>query len=323
MKIDENVVACITGGADGIGFALAQVLICNGASVALVDIRKEALENAQHKLMVMGKINVDKISTHVLDVRNREKIRDVLEEILQAHGGRISILFNSAGVFGGSGIDRLTYEDFDRVIDINLKGTVNMCKELFPVLTREHEAYIVNISSLDGLIAMPGALSYVTSKFAITGFTRALSMDLQLLSPNIHVASVHPGFVSTDIIKNNSAFLDPMAMVGAVREDLGEKIQAFMTPETIHQFQLKMSSTTPLRAAEQILNGMYWNRTRIVVGNDAMILDWIARVFPSALHHQFVFMPTLLVTMLAVRLIGKVQLVLVVFLLIVRRRLLH
>lgn len=300
MKIDTSTVACITGGADGIGLAIAKEFLQQGASVALLDVRAEVLESV--KLDLCNTFSKHKLSAHKLDVRGRENIPVVLEEILHAHGNRISVLVNCAGVVGGLGIPTIQHEDFDRVIGINLTGTFNMCKALFPVLAKEKEAYIVNISSLDGLIAMPRALSYVTSKFAVTGFTKALCMDLSLEAPNVRVASVHPGFISTNMIQNNHT------AIAGMLADLPDKAKQHVTVEAINRMAYHMSSTTPQQCAKQIMRGMYWNQRTILVGNDTLLLDLVNRLIPSAMQNPFVFAPVLGTIVALVRFIGKPQL---------------
>lgn len=295
MKIDSSSVVCITGGGDGIGLALGRVFLGQGARVALVDIRPVDLSKLN-----LSEDDLGRVSAHVLDVANRQQVPEVLQQVLGQHGNRVSVLVNCAGVFGGSGIDKMAYEDFDRVLNINLNGTVTMCREFFPVLRREKEAYIVNLSSMDGLVAMPGALSYVTSKFAVTGFTKALEMDLAIIAPHVHVASVHPGFVSTNIIQNNAEHID----VKTFNTPKGFEL----TPALVDQFQKRIASTSPAQAAQQIASAMYWNQSRIIVGSDVWIIDWLSRLFPTALSHKLVFPVVLTLVLVAVRLVGKWQL---------------
>lgn len=159
-------------------------------------------------------------------------------------------------------------EHIDTVMNVNVNGVVNMTKLFMPLLKEEKEAYIVNVSSLEGIMAIPGDIMYCTSKYAVRGFSEALMLDNALTQQNVRVCVVHPGFVQTDMIKNNAALVNP----NALHVEGYERFTKMITVESISKYFKRIGSTTPAAAATQILNGVRGNKTRVLVGNDCAIL---------------------------------------------------
>ena len=204
-------------------------------------------------------------------------------------------------------------------MNVNVNGVVNMTKLLFPLLKVEEEAYIVNVSSLEGLMAIPGDIMYCTSKYAVRGFSEALMLDNALTQPNVRVCVVHPGFVQTDMIRNNAAMVNP----NALHVKGYERFTKMVTVDSISKYFKRIGSTTPKAAANQILTGVKRNKTRVLVGNDCAILgkrthafgwrhchqlfvlDLIFRIFPRLVYNKFIYFPMLFFVLMGVKLIGK------------------
>lgn len=191
-------VAFITGGANGIGLGIARSLARAGASVALVDIDAEALGRAANEL-----VQVTKVATAVLDVRDRAAWARVAEEV-EEKLGPVSILVNNAGVAGGAPAERLTYELWDWGMGINLNGVINGVQTFLPqIVARGAGGHIVNVASGAGLFVGPNGVLYCTAKFAVVGMSEAL--DYELRSQGIGVSLLCPGPVATDIIARTRA----------------------------------------------------------------------------------------------------------------------
>jgi len=301
LWIGPKHVVVVTGGADGIGRAVAVECLNRGASVAIVDVRQSALDNTKTALAPLCTRPGQLFEGYQCDVRDRAAVNKLAAAVV-ARFGKVSVLLNLAGIIGGATMDTCSYEEWDKVIGVNVNGVMTCCKEFLPYLVNEPKACIANMSSLDGLIGMPGALAYIASKHAVTGFSRALQMELAILHPNVSVTCIHPGAVSTNIIDNNSASLVPTALIPkGVEVPKG----MLLTAEQISNRFKAIGSTTPSAAAKQIINGIWWGRTRILVGNDAVILDLIHRVAPSLFHSKYFFYPVLVTVCVGVRFIGR------------------
>lgn len=195
----QDKVAFVTGGASGIGLALAQAAARQGARVAIADIQPEALAKAVHGIESSGgeAIGIQ------LDVRDRAAVYRAADEVQQRFG-RVDLLFNNAGIGdAGTPLDRVSDEFFDWIIGVNLVGVMNVLKAFVPKI-KQHKGggHIVNTSSLAGLVLMPGWNQglYSATKMAVL----ALSLDLRevLQGDKIGVSALCPGLVETNIAKN-------------------------------------------------------------------------------------------------------------------------
>ena len=191
--------AFITGGANGIGFGIAQAFAGAGAKIALADIDEKALEHAREKLN-----KVTDVKTVVLDVRDREGYARIADEV-EADLGPVSLLFNNAGVGGGAPAGKMTYKLWDWGMGINLDGVINGVQTFLPrMIERADGGHIVNTASGAGLaVAGTGAgVLYHTAKYGVVGMAEALAAEL--VDENIGVTVLCPGPVATGIIERTS-----------------------------------------------------------------------------------------------------------------------
>ena len=206
-----------------------------------------------------------KVSQHIVDVSDRTAMQGFVEDVICEHG-RVTHVINNAGVALGGTLKEVSLEEIEWLMGVNFWGVVHGTKLFMPHLEKEAEAHIVNISSLFGFVAPPGQAAYCASKFAVRGFTEVLRHELE--GTNIAVSVVHPGGVRTNIA--NSA---------RIAED------TVHTPDEIERrlkrINRNLSTTTPDRAAEIIINGIKARSPRIIVGPDAQLLSWIQRLFPK------------------------------------------
>ncbi|HEX4950414.1 MAG TPA: SDR family NAD(P)-dependent oxidoreductase [Blastocatellia bacterium] len=257
MNIDRNTVSVITGAASGIGRATALRLAQQGSALAISDVNAKGLQETTEAASAFGV----KVTPFVMDVADKEAMRAFADEVARQHG-RASILLNNAGVALWGTADELSLEDYEWLMGINFWGVVYGTKMFLPLLKQQPEAYILNVSSIFGIIAPVGHSAYVASKFAVRGFTESLRHELH--GTNVRVATIHPGGIKTNIAVN--------AKVGAGATADGHKDGAA-------KFD-KVAATTPEKAAETIVQGILKNKRRIMIGADARALALLQRCVP-------------------------------------------
>jgi len=191
----ENKVAVITGGRRGIGRAIACLFAERGAAVVIADRRAEDAIAAAAGITACGQRAIA-IPT---DVANHQSAQDLIDNTM-AEFGRIDILVNNAGVTRDTLIMRMTEEDWDFVLDVNLKGAWNCCKAAIRPMMKQRYGRIVNISSVSGLAGQAGQTNYSASKAGIIGMSKALAREVA--SRNITVNVVAPGFVPTALTED-------------------------------------------------------------------------------------------------------------------------
>lgn len=258
-------VAVVTGAASGIGRATAELLSREGAKhVAITDVDRAGLEKTAENIRAAG----GDVSTHIIDVSDKDAIYAFADEIAANHGGA-DIVINNAGVAQMAEVEDLTYEDFEWVMNIDFWGMVYGTKAFLPQLQAKGAGHIVNVSSIFGLISVRTQAAYNSAKFAIRGFTEALRLEMK--DTNIGVSCVHPGGIKTNIVRN--ARFQQSTTVGD-REEAKDRFD-------------QLAKTTPAKAALTIVNGIKKNKPRILIGFDARMVDWIQRLLPT--RYGFLF----------------------------------
>jgi len=181
-------VAIVTGGSRGIGRAIVQRLAAEGAKVAFTYIQNKALADE----VAQG----DTIVGFQADVTNFEQAKDLVKQVKERFG-RIDILVNNAGITRDKLLAMMTEKDWDDVIDTNLKGAFNLSKPVVGAMIRQRSGTILNITSISGIVGMPGQVNYSSSKAGMIGFTKALAKEMA--KANITVNAMALGFVETDM----------------------------------------------------------------------------------------------------------------------------
>ena len=264
MKSFKNKVAAITGAGSGIGRALAQALARDGAELAISDIHAARVEETAALLRAQGA----RVSAQVVDVSKREEVYAWAERVVRDHG-KVHLIFNNAGVGHASTLEGTSIEDFEWIMGINFWGVVYGTKAFLPHLRAAGEGHIINLSSIFGVIAVPGNGTYNASKFAVRGFTEALREELDMTGGAVSATCVHPGGIKTNIVRE--ARFDESINGLLVRDAEAGKAQfeaSFMT--------------TPEKAARVILDAVRKNKRRALIGPDAHAFDLMQRVLPSA-----------------------------------------
>jgi NAD(P)-dependent dehydrogenase (short-subunit alcohol dehydrogenase family) len=265
MKTFRGRVAAVTGAGSGIGRALARELAARGAHLALSDINGASLAETVTLCEGFGV----KITSHNVDVADREAVYAWADQVVAGHG-RVNLIFNNAGVALAAGVEAMSYEDFEWLMSINFWGVVHGTKAFLPHLKAAGEGHVINMSSVFGLISVPGQAAYNAAKFAVRGFTDALRMELEMNPCGVSCTTVHPGGVKTNIAR--SARVDPSVAA---------------TPDAAADEFDKMARTTPESAARQILLGVTRDRRRVLVGPDAAVIDLVSRL-PAAASQRLI-----------------------------------
>src|SRR5215208_6385927 len=233
--------AAVTGAASGIGRALALELAARGCDLALAD-RDEA---GLHQVAA--------------------QIEEFAQAAVAAHPG-LNILINNAGVALLGSFNEVEQAQMEWLININFWGVVHGTRAFLPHLSLKHEAHIVNLSSIFGIIAPPGQAAYCAAKFAVRGFSESLRHELAMAGSPVRLSVVHPGGVATSIVRNSRT--------GTGITDNARRAQS------IERFDV-VAKTTPAAAAIRIITGIEKNQARILIGNDARFMDLLQRFRPA------------------------------------------
>jgi NAD(P)-dependent dehydrogenase (short-subunit alcohol dehydrogenase family) len=255
MRAQGKIVA-VTGGGNGIGRELVLELLARGARVAALDISEPGLKETVRLAGGKG----DRLSTHVANISDRAAVAALPEAIIAAHG-KIDGLINCAGIIQPFvRFNDLSFEAIDRIINVNLYGTINTCKAFLPLLLARPEAHIVNVSSMGGFVPVPGQTMYGVTKAGVMLLTEGLHSELA--DTNVAVTVVFPGAVSTHISENSG-----VSAPGGADEAAAASASS-----------IKM--TAPDAAARMILDGMERDAYRVMVGPDAKMMDRLTRLSP-------------------------------------------
>jgi NADP-dependent 3-hydroxy acid dehydrogenase YdfG len=257
-------VAVVTGAGSGIGQALAIELARSGAAVAISDVDTEGLAATEERIKAIGA----QVKSDRLDVTEREAFL-LYADAVKDHFGKVNQIYNNAGIAFTGDIEISQFKDIERVMDVDFWGVVHGTKAFLPHLIASGDGHVVNVSSVFGLFSVPGQGAYNAAKFAVRGFTEALNQEMTAAGHPVKVTTVHPGGIKTAIARNATAAegLDP--------EQLAKL------------FDKKLANTTPERAAQVILDGVRKNKARVLIGNDAKVLDVVIRLIGP--HYQRLF----------------------------------
>jgi len=258
VKTLDDKVVVVTGAGSGIGRALALDLARRGSHLALSDVDEAGLAETVAQVQKTGA----RMRSDRLDVADRDAFAryalDVVEEF-----GRVNVVINNAGVALAGDFTDLEYNDIDWIVGVNFWGVVHGTKEFLPHLIASGDGHVVNLSSLFGLVSMPGQSMYNATKYAVRGMTEALREEMLIAGHPVGVTAVHPGGVKTAIARN--------ARVSAKESK----------EDTARLFDEKLARMTPERAAEIIVNGILKNRARVLVGLDAHAVHHFAKLLGS------------------------------------------
>lgn len=252
MRLNDKVIV-VTGGGSGIGRQLVLALLKRHARVAAVDLREEGL----HETAALAG-DPRRLSLHVVDIGDRAAV-EALPAAVIAHHGVVDGVINNAGVIQPFvRLGDLDDEVIDRMIRVNLYGTIHMVRAFLPLLKARPQAHIANVSSMGGFLPVPGQTMYGAAKAAVKLMTEGLYSEL--IEGPVRVSVVLPGAVETNITANSGVKLE-------------------RPPESAASRMLK--AMPAVDAARIILDGIEADRLYILVGNDARLMYFLSRVAPQ------------------------------------------
>jgi 3-oxoacyl-[acyl-carrier protein] reductase len=195
MKRLDTKISLITGAAQGIGLATALKFAQEGAVVIVCDVRQNAVDEAVKQCEALGAQAVG----FVVDVTQRAMVDAVVAQVL-ARFGRIDVLVNNAGITQDARLQKMTLEQFDRVIDVNLRGVFHCAQAVADQMVAQGSGVILNASSVVGIYGNFGQTNYAATKFGVIGFTKTWSRELG--PKGVRVNAVAPGFIATPILNS-------------------------------------------------------------------------------------------------------------------------
>lgn len=252
----EGKAVVVTGGGNGIGRQVVLELLRRGARVAAVDIRQEGL-NETIGLAAAG----DRLVTFVADITDRDATGSLPAKVVDALGAA-DVVINVAGIIQPFVLLKdLDYEAIERVVNVNLYGTIHVVKAFLPHLLERPTAHLANVSSMGGFLPVPGQTIYGATKAAVKLMTEGLYAEL--LDTNVGVSVVMPGAVETEITAHSGV---------DIRSEAAEGDSGFPT-------------TSPQKAAKIILDGIQDDRLHIYVGRDSRMMGLLNRAAPKRSTH--------------------------------------
>lgn len=302
-------VAVVTGGGTGMGRELVRQLAAEGCHVATCDIDPEAMAESRNLALADAAAGTE-VTTFVADVADESALQAFAAHVAAPHDGwsgtdRIHLLFNNAGIGGGGSFVLDDRADWERTFGICWNGVYGGCRTFLPMLLAADEGHVVNTSSVNGFWATLGPdvshTAYSAAKFAVKGFTEALITDFRLNAPHLRASVVMPGHIGTSIALNSGRILgrDPKELTDEQVAQLRERLErrgmdlAGASDDDIRLGVLAQAESfrddapmTAAQAATVILDGVRAGEWRILVGDDAHVLDRMVRETPGEAYER-------------------------------------
>ena len=260
MKDFAGKLVFITGGASGIGLEAGRQMAMLGAHIVVLDY--DPTDAAHEALEAARRLPSQKTARYQLDISNRQQVLDVVAKAV-AECGTPDLLLNSAGVGMASEFVGSNFDDFDRVVQINLYGTRHICEAIVPFMAERKQGRIVLIASMAGHLAIYGYTSYATSKFAVRGFAEALRYELKPLG--ISVQCLCPGEVDTPMVAEEHKTIHPATW--ALKKTAGT-----------------VSVDVPV---DDLIKGILKNKQMIITGGMSRFMFWVHRLTPPGLWYAY------------------------------------
>jgi NAD(P)-dependent dehydrogenase (short-subunit alcohol dehydrogenase family) len=259
IRIFDSATAIVTGGASGIGRALAEELAKCGCEVVLADLQIELAEQVASEIRVSG----GKAKAVKIDVTNFPVMEWLVQETV-ARTGRLDFIFNNAGIAIGGPINRLGIEDWDQIVGVNLRGVINGIQATYPIMMKQGFGHIINTASMAGLVVGPGNVAYTTTKYAVVGLSKSLRAEAAQMG--IRVSVLCPGVIRTPILEGGGKY---------------GKMLVDIPPEELRRMWERLRPMSPNLFAKKVLKSVAKNKAIIVVPSWWKLFWWINRLSPS------------------------------------------
>ena len=301
MDSFDGKMAVVTGGGSGMGRELVRQLAREGCHVGTCDMWPEEL--AETARLALGDAPADtRVTTFIADVSDEDQVLAFRDAVVADHGATcVDLIFNNAGVSAGYSMIASPRAEWDRTFEIDWGGVYYCTRAFLPLLLASDEGHVVNTSSMNGFHAhrAPEGLpstAYSTAKFAVKGFTEALITDFAVHAPHLHAHVVMPGRVDTSIklntIRAHVSAVDEgnkteaswaiLEAMGVSAEASGESLD--LAVKTAEAGNRDASLTTATSAATTILDAVRAGRWRILIGEDARVVDELVRADPESAY---------------------------------------
>ena len=260
IRTYSGAVAIVTGGASGIGRAISEELVKRNCEVVIADLQIELAEEIASKLRISG----GNATAQKIDVTNYPAMEQLVDSTFQ-RTGRLDYFFNNAGIsIIGSGVIDYSIEDWNYIVDVNIKGVINGIQAVYKIFVNQGFGHIVNTASISGLIPSPGLVPYSTTKHAVVGLSKSLRAESAHLG--VKVSVLCPGFIQTPLLDGG--------MFGRI----------VISPEAMKTKRRKIENFKPMPPniyAEKAVNAVAKNKAIIIESSWMKWLWRINRFFPS------------------------------------------
>ncbi len=259
LRVFDEATAVITGGASGIGRALAEELARRGGEVVLADLQIELAEEVAATIRAAG----GQARAFKLDVTDFAAIESLLHQTV-ARTGRLDYMFNNAGIAIVGPVSRHSIKDWNLIIDVNLRGVVNGVQAAYQIMLKQGFGHIVNTASMAGLMSVAGGASYATTKYAVVGLSKSLRAEAA--PAGIRVSVLCPGVIRTPILEGGGKY---------------GKWLVDISPEQERDFREKLKSMPANIFAGKVLAAIAKNKAIIIIPSWCKLLWWLNRLSPS------------------------------------------
>jgi len=260
IRIFDGATAIVTGAASGIGRSLATELAQRGCEVVLADLQLAQAEEAASGIKAAG----GKATAVQIDVRDFPAMERLVGDTFR-RSGRLDYIFNNAGIGIGGGVNRYAIEDWNYIVDVNLRGVINGVHAAYPLMIGQGFGHIINTASMAGLLPSPGHVAYATTKHAIVGLSISLRAEAALL--RVRVSVLCPGVIRTPIWEGGGKY---------------GKTYSVISPELVKQLLEKARPMPPDIFAKKALNLVAKNKGIIIVPALWKSRWWFNRLSPAA-----------------------------------------
>ena len=259
IRIFDGATAIVTGGASGIGQALAEELAKRGCEVVLADLQIELAGEVVSEISTSG----GRAKAVKIDVTNFSAMEQLVQETVK-RTGRLDYIFNNAGIVIGGSVILYGIEDWNQIVDVNLLGVVNGIQAAYKVMMEQGFGHIVNTASMAGLMPGPGNVAYTMTKHAVVGLSKSLRAEAKQMG--VRVSVLCPGVVRTPILEGGGKY---------------GKMLVDIPPEQIRRLLEKLKPMSPDLFAKKVLNSVAKNKAIIIVPTWWKLFWWINRLSPS------------------------------------------
>ena len=259
IRIFNGATAIVTGGASGIGRALAEELAKRGCEVVLADLQIELAEEVASEIHASG----GKAKGVKIDVTNFDAMEQLVQETID-HTGRLDYIFNNAGIGIGGDVNHYSVADWNQIVDINLRGVINGIQATYPMMIKQGFGHIVNTASMAGLIPSPGVVAYAATKYAIVGLSQSLRAEAA--ERGVCVSVICPGVIRTPILERGGKY-------GKMHIDIPD--------EQLRRMWEIFKPMSPNIFSKKVIHSVVKNRAIIIVPSWWKLFWWINRLSPS------------------------------------------